>query len=623
MTPQLPTPDVAADLGKAEALHAAGRLADAGALYQRILAAKPKAIAAVHGLALIAIDLGEPARALPLLARCLALKPQDGLYRTSLGLALLRLGNAEQAAAHLLDAANLMPGVIEPRLYLARALGALGRWSQAAPLLADAAAQFPSRADVWAAKGNTERMLLRHADAEASLRRALALVPADADALNNLGVVLRAQGRIDEAIATYREALTLAPERALIHANLGNALAHVGRAPEAEEHLRKAVSLDPAAVEARTNLAAFLVREERPLEAIPLFRAVLAVDPSNVDALTNHGVALLDCGDPAGAEASYRLAIAASPKNGEAHYNLAWALLLTGQWIEGWHEYEWRWSLPNFSSKKRSFKQPMWDGGRLEGTLLLHAEQGLGDAIQFIRYAALAKTRCARVVVDAPAPLRRLFAAAPGVDAVVEGALPAFDAQIPFMSLARVFATTPSHVPASAGYLTAPDAPDSLKLPTTKRQRIGLVWAGSPDNKIDRRRTLPAKLFAPLVAATDADFVSLQVGPRAREALDLPADKIVFACDGRVRDFADTAAVIRQLDLVMGVDTAVMHLAGALGKPAWMILPFAPDYRWLLGRETTPWYDSLRLFRQGKDLDWRAVFAALENALTNWQPGAR
>jgi tetratricopeptide (TPR) repeat protein len=619
MTPPTPTPD----LEEAGALHRAGRLQDASAAYQRILADHPDTTDALHGLGLIALDLNQPTRALPLLTRCVAVAPDHRLYRTSLGLALLRTGEHEQAAAHLLEAANRSPRDVEPRLLLARALGNLGRWGQARDVLTATVEAFPKRADVWNAKGNAERMLGKHDAAENSFRRALALAPDDADTLNNLGVVLRSREQVEEAIGFYRQALAHAPDRAVIHANLGNALTHLGRTALAETHLRRAAELDPESAEARYNLAVFLTRGERAADAVPHFRAALAADPKNASAWTNMGVALLDTGDTEGAEDSYRRAIALQPGNTEAHYNLAWVLLLTGQWAEGWKEYEWRWALDHFSSRKRIFDQPLWDGQPHAGTVLLHAEQGLGDAIQFVRYAALVKKFCARVIVECPPSLVRLFRHVAGADQVIAAgsALPAFDAHAPFMSLPRLFGTTPTDAPLTSPYISAPDeAPAHLRLPNNGKRRIGVVWAGSPDNKIDRRRTIPAQWLADIAATVDADFISLQVGPRADEASAFPPDKLVFSCEGRVADFADTATIVNQLDLVLGVDTAVMHLAGAMGKPVWLLIPFMPDYRWLLGRDDTPWYSSMRLFRQEKSGDWPGVMTAVAAALTNWQP---
>jgi tetratricopeptide (TPR) repeat protein len=611
MTAASPT----ADLDEAARLHREGKLAEAAAAYQRILSAKPHALAAVHGLAVITLELGEPKRAMPLLGRLLATQPQNGAYRATLGYALLELGDNEQAAAHLLDAVNLEPRVLEPWLYMARALTRLGRAGQAADVLTACAQIFPDDVRVWTAKGNAERASLLLTNAELSLHRALELTPADPDLLNNLGVVLRAQGRTERAIGFYRQALALAPTHALTHANLGNALAALGQNVAAEQHLREALALDPASDEVRVNLAGLLTQLERGHEAIPLFREVLLKAPENADALTNLGIALLNEGALDEAETHLRAAIVAQPQNAEAHYNLAWLLLLSGRWAEGWAEYEWRWKLPNFSSRRRAFKEPLWDGGAVN-TLLLHAEQGLGDAIQFGRYAARAKEKAQRVIVEVPRPLVSLFRALPDIDVVATGdPLPRCDAQAPFMSLPRIFASRPENVPPPAPFTASP----SFHLDKATRPRVGLVWAGSPDNKIDRRRKIPTAAFAALLENTDADFVSLQVGPRAEEIDQLPQEKIVYACDGVVGDFADTAAVIAQLDLVIGVDTAVMHLAASLGKPTWMLVPFMPDYRWLLGRDDSPWYPALRLFRQGKGEAWPDVVTRLAGSLTNWQ----
>jgi len=612
-------------LAEAVALHGARRFGEAHDVYERVLAVDPRALDAVHGLALIAVDVGRPAEAIPLLARCITLKPDNILYRISLGMALLAKGDAEEAAAHLLEIANQAPHLAEPRLHLARALGALGRWGQAVDVMRDTAERFADRADVWVAKGNAQRGAKRPKMAEASYRRALELKPLDADILNNLGVVLRASGRATEALERYREALALDPENAAIHSNLGNALVELGQDADAETHLRRAVTLNPSSVDARNALAIFLTTAEHPDEAVRHFRSALSRAPKNVDAWANLGVAALATGDAAEAERCYRQAIALDPRHAEAHYNLAWLLLLTDRWIEGWQEYEWRWRMPNFSSRRRNFAEPLWDGTPIiDGALLLHAEQGMGDAIQFVRYALLAKKMCSAVIVECAPSLVTVFRNAKIADVVVTAGepLPPFTAHMPFMSLPRVFATTPGTVPHAGGYLPVSEPiPAHLQLPARNgRPRIGLVWAGSADNKIDRRRSMPASLFAELMSTVNAEFVSLQVGQKANDTARLPAGKIVLAADGMVKDFAETAAVIAQLDLVIGVDTAVLHLAAAMGKPAWMLLPFMPDYRWLLNRADSPWYATIRLFRQAHPGDWEGVITHVLKALTDWQP---
>ncbi len=607
------------DLAKAIALHAAGRLADARAAYERLFAANARDTGAIHGLGLIAIDQGRASEALPLFARCMALAPNDTVFRVAYGLALLESGKPEDAAPVLLDAANTAPALADARFHLARALVAMKRPRQAFDVLADTVARFPERADALALKGNVERKLGRGPEAEASLRRAHALAPGDADILNNLGAVLRDDGRAAEAVALYRQALKLAPTRAMILTNLGNALAALGELDEAEAHLRKALLLDPVTNDARLGLALLLAANERGSEAIPLLNDALARDPANRDAGVNLGVALLAAGDIAGAEAQYRDVLARAPKDAEAHYNLAWVLLLTGRWREGWEHYEWRWKLKHFSSLIRGFKKPVWDGAPFAGTLLVHAEQGLGDCIQFARLLDAARARCAQLVFECPRPLVRLLKDLPGVDRVIAAGdpPPPFAQHIPLMSLARVLGLTPDAIPAPNGYIAAPPPPPALRLPATSAQRIGLVWAGSPDNRIDRRRSFPAGVFAPLCRIPGVEVVSLQVGARSEEAGDLRG--IVFDCAGKVSDFADTAAVIAQLDLVIGVDTAVIHLAGAMGKPVWLLLPLMPDYRWLLGRADSPWYSAMRLFRQRKAGDWEGVIAEVGAALNHWK----
>jgi Flp pilus assembly protein TadD len=605
-------------------LHAAGALDKARDIYKSVLAASPREVGALHGLALIAIDEGVADKALPFLLTCLQIAPENALYRTSLGLALMKLGRVHEAATQFLDAANRSPQLAEPRIHLARALCQMNRRAEGLKILTEATALFPERFDVWVARGQEERVQQQPAAAEASLARARALAPRDARVLNDLGVVVRAQGRTAEAVAIYRDALALAPDDPLTHGNLGNALTALKEENAAERHLREAVALAPGSVEHRCNLAIFLTAHDRPNEAAVLFRDVVARAPGHADAWTNLGVAQLDMGETGNAEASIRKAIAIAPQNAEAHYNLAWVLLLTGQWREGWSEYEWRWRMAHFSSKRRTFAAPLWDGLAVPGALLLHAEQGLGDAIQFVRFATIARARCARLVLECPKPLVRLFETLEGVDQVIAAGspLPACDAHAPLMSLPHLLETTVETIPATVPYLRAPAPTPALKLAANGRKRIGLVWAGSPDNKIDRRRTIPAKLFPPLMDETHADFVSLQVGDKANEAADLPQERLVLTCDGKVGDFADTAAVIGQLDLVIGVDTAAIHLAGALNVPAWVLIPRMPDYRWLLGRDDTPWYPAMRLFRQEESGNWEELMWRVRAALTLLQPSS-
>ena len=617
------TPEaVSTDLSNAVALHKAGRLEEARSAYEQILGISPELNEAEHGLALIALDLGQQDKAISLITNCISKDPANLSYRFSLGVTLLQAGKPKDAETQFRKLIEDAPRMIEPHLYLARTLKALNRWTERLDVLTIASKQFPNHGDIWMEKGQAERTLLQHAEAEQSFLKALNIDESDPDTLNNLAVVVRAQNRFEEALGLYFKALEIAPDNPKVHGNLGNVLSEMGLAYDAEHHLRKAAHLQPNDISSLYNLAVFLTREERAEEAIDYFNKVIKINPDHSDAWINLGVARLSLGNTQGAEECYRRAIRIAPQNPEANYNLAWVLLLTGRWIDGWQQYEWRWKLEHFSSYRRTFKHPLWDGKPLpEGTLLLHAEQGLGDTIQFVRYAALARERSSHIILECDRSLVPLFKTLPGADEIIAAGdpLPPFDAHAPLMSLARLFATTPETVPSQHPYIeTQPKIPGRLRLPYTTRSRIGLVWAGSPKNKIDRQRSMSAKLLAPLVTATDADFVSLQIGPRAGEISSLPADQLIFTCEGKVRDFADSAAVVAQLDLVLGVDTAVIHLAAAMGKPAWVLLPFMPDYRWLLGRNDTPWYPSMSLFRQASSGDWTNLIAGVKEQLRQW-----
>ncbi|MDX2223508.1 MAG: tetratricopeptide repeat protein [Rhodospirillaceae bacterium] len=565
------------------------------------------------------MDAGRTAEAVSALTGAVVAHPGDAALRMTLGAALRAERQYEAAAIQFLKASRIAPHLAEPRIALAQSMVDAGKPSEALHVVQQSLGAMPDTAALWNLKGALQRRAGDIAGSELSFRRACELAPATAEYLNNLAVAARAGGRLDDAIALYRQALAADPDSARVHGNLGNALDAAGRPDEALPHLRAAVAAAPDDLDAAHNLAVHLIRIECQDEAVPLLRRVVAHDPSRWDSLTNLGVALLAVGRPAEAEACYRRALSLRPGVPETHYDLAWVLLLTGRWYEGWHEYEWRWRLPSFASRPPPGEAQTWDGTPLpEGTLLVYAEQGFGDAIQFVRFARVAKSRVARVVVMCPRPLMRLLSTVPGLDGVVPDTdpPPPADARAAMMSLPFLFGTTPESVPMAEPYIPVP-APRGV-LPPKARPRIGFVWAGSPANKIDRQRTCGVAHFLQLMDRVSADFVSLQIGPRAADLARGAPDRLIFRADGRVEDFMDTAALIGELDLVVGVDTAVLHLAAAMGKPTWILLPFMPDYRWLLNSSESPWYRAVRLFRQREKGEWSQVFDDVSTALTHW-----
>ncbi|MDP6590111.1 MAG: tetratricopeptide repeat protein [Alphaproteobacteria bacterium] len=413
---------------------------------------------------------------------------------------------------------------------------------------------------------------------------AIEINPESSRAFNNMGVALRARGAFHAAVASYRRAIAIKSDDAGSHSNLGNALRALGRHDEAEASHRQALALDADYLEARYNLGLVLKDQGKFDEGIQCLVEAVRRKADYVD----------------------------------AHWDLALAWLMMGDLKQGFEEYEWRWRLAE--NPPRRFDKPAWSGGALDGrTILLHAEQGMGDSIQFARYAAMVAARGGRVILECQAPLTALFESLDGVEQIIarDDPLPAFDVHAPLLSLPRIFKTDLDSIPASEAYLGADAARGKkfARLLDDERLNVGIVWAGKPSHRNDRNRSAGIEPFIDLLGTPGAAFHSLQVGPRASDIGATRCAGLIRDHAPRLRDFADTAALVAALDLVISVDTSVCHLAGALGKPCWVVIPYTPDWRWLMGREDSPWYPSLRLFRQPSFGDWPGVFDRLGEAL--------
>ena len=399
----------------------------------------------------------------------------------------------------------------------------------------------------------------------------------------HIGATLHELGRYEEAVASYRQAVEIAPRAGEIHNNLGNSLMALGRFSEAVDSFSRSSEL---------------------LKQSPI-------------PVTARATALQALGRIAEAEHDCRRALLLDPSFAAAHWNLALNILLQGRYTEGWQEYEWRWLKPDFTSPCRHVDVSLWDGSPLGGrTILLHAEQGFGDAIQFVRYATLVAHRGGRVIIECHPQLVQLMRTVEGVHEVVPfGAhLPSFSCQAPLLSLPRIFGTTLQTIPARFPYVAvtaeqrrkwAALMPDGMQT-----LRVGLVWAGK--QYPDPLRSCPFNELMPLTTIQNVSCYSLQIGPAGA----VPASgSTVIDLTEQINDFTDTAALIEQLDLVISIDTAVAHLAGALGKPVFLMLPFAPDWRWLLERADSPWYPNTRLFRQIVPGMWGDVVNRVHAAL--------
>ena len=443
------------------------------------------------------------------------------------------------------------------------------------------------------------------------IMQAIRLAPRVADYHGNFGLFLAGDNRLDEAIGAYRYALSLKRDLPDVYNNLGNTLRLQGHVDEAMAHFRQAIALRPNYPEAMNNLANVLREQGKFDQSMPLLRAAIQLRPSYAEAHNSMGALLERLGKLDDAITAYRQALALRPQYPDAQWNLGLALLLQGKFEEGWPLYEARRVMAT-SSVARHFTQLLWDGSNLNGRrILLHTEQGLGDTIQFARYVAMVKARGGRVIVQCQPPLQRLLSGQLGIEKVVAAGqpLPDFDVQCPLMSLALIFRTTLQSIPASIPYLfTDRSLTDHWRRELVQfsgKRKIGLAWAGSSIHPHDRDRSFPLETFAPLATLSNVQFFSLQKGEPAIQARVGGGVLNLIDRTEEFHNFADTASFIANLDMVICADTSVAHLAGALGKPTGLLVPFAPDWRWMLNRPDTPWYPTMRLFRQPCRGDWK------------------
>lgn len=583
------------DLAKALRLHEAGDLLAAGNLYRGILSADPGHVDALNLLGVIMHAAGDTELAIELIGRAVQLAPDYAAPLINLGNALQAAGRAGDAASKFERALELDPGAGAAASNLASALNDLGRYE----------------------------------DARRAGERAVTLAPDLPDAFVNLGNALLGLGRTEAALARYTAALERDPRHGAAWFNLGNAHGDAGNYKAALNPYRKAIQFNPQNADAHYNLANALQQLDAFEEAIASFQDALALEPRNVDAKCNLASAWQSLGETEKAIEILRDAIACERLTGDGesadlHWNLSLALLQNGDMAAGWREYEWRWRTPTFAAFKRDFDQPAWQGEDLKGRkVFIHAEQGFGDALQFVRYMPLVASKGGRVVLECRAELMRLFEGMAGVDACVAlgDEAPEFAAHAPLMSLPRIFGTDIASTPCDVPYLSVPEAARAdPRLGESEGFRVGVVWSGSPTRPDNHKRSCPLTEWTPVFEAPGVDFFALQVGA-GREQLNV-ADRDVEVVDlaGGLADFADTAANVAALDLVISVDTSVLHLAGALGKPAFALLSQPTGFLWMNGRADSPWYPTMRLFRQERPGDWAPVLGQAAQALREMAP---
>ncbi len=606
-------------------LHRQGDLARAQRVYEEILRAEPRHFDALHLLGVIACQLKDFSRGADLIERALALAPSQAAALINRGAALKELGRLEAALESYDRAIAIHPDHALAHYNRGNLLKELGRLDEALAGYDRAVRISPLHAESHYNRGLVFQEL---GDLAASLKSydcAIAVRPDYAEAHYNRGLVLHAQDRATEAIASFDRALSIKPDHAEAYANRGMTQRTLRRWDAALESLERAIALKPEYPEAyffRGLVLKDLLRLEASLAD---YDRALALKPDLAEAHSNRGVLLFEANRLTEAIAGYDRAIELKPDFAQAYENRGNAALLDGRLDTGWLDYEWRLKKPSAALDcPLESIPPRWHGPESLGgkTLLLHGEQGLGDRIQFCRYATLAADSGATVILQTEASLMTLFRTLRGVSCVVErGApLPPVDYHCPLLSLPLAFGTTLATIPASVPYLAA--SPDKIRdwrelLGPRTRLRVGLVWSGGhrpelPElHEVNRRRNIPLAALEPL-AQPGIEFYSLQKGPAAQAELSRLrasgwAGPVMRDFTARLDDFAETAALIEQLDLVISVDTSTAHLAGALGKPVWLLNRFDSCWRWMLHRTDSPWYPSITLYRQEAPGDWAGV----------------
>lgn len=608
-----------------------------------------------HPKALLLLGLsyhqsGQTATAAEFLGQAQEISPFDPIIVYNYGLTLLALNRADEAQAILTSLVERFPEVAEANFLLGNALTSRGRHADAVSLYQRATSLRPDYLDAWHNLGITLKQLGEFAEATKAFQQALAIDPshssslfqlgqtrysqgAPQDAIDslrklldinpddgltclNLGILLLESQKVEEALHWLKKAARLMPQEAAVYNSLGQALLESGHLIEAKATLQQALTLDPSYPEAYSNLGNALFDSGRFHEAIDQFKQALALNDQLHQAWYNLGKCHHELLDLDQTINSYRQAITLKPDLAEAHWNLSHALLLIGRYDEGFKEYLWRWRRE--AAQKNDIPKPEWQGEKEPGqTLLVHTEQGMGDSIQFARYLPLVRARVGKLFLACDPPLIPLMQSLAGVDAILnkENLAPlyhAFNLQVPLLNLPSIFTTSEASIPVTVPYLS-PDqrsvtefAP--LFTPATGTFKIGLVWRGNPAHTNDANRSCRLTDLTPLFDRPGATFYSLQLNGE-----ELPTGMTDLA--PHLHSFADTAAMLSHLDLLISVDTSIAHLAGALAKPVWLLLPYVPEWRWGLNSQTSPWYPTMQIFRQTERGNWKGVINLVRSAL--------
>ena len=553
-------------------MHASGQLGAAETLYRDIISVEPNHTGALHYLGVLAHQKDRQEEASAFIEAALRAAPDDPGALINLANVRRAQGKLVEAAVHARVALALRPDLVEAHLTLAAILSAAGHATGA----------------------------LAHC------RRALELRPGETNALLAAPHALIGLEQSTGFVDGY--------DPARVEYGIASELAHRGRRFDALSHYEAAIHLNPDEPQFHIGLGTIHHDWDDLEKALACFERAVTLDPASAQARCNLGITLHELGQHHEALAAFDEAERHAPDHVLVHWNKALALLMLGRWNEGWKEHEWRWRLPG----KQAFPHAAWDGSSLDGrTILVHSEQGLGDALQFLRYLPLVKASGGRVLFLCPPALHRLVRDFPGIDQLLEnGPVPPFDVQAPLIGMPRLFGTTPDSIPPAIAFRGIPaDGTAGARIRAAPGVKVGLVWAGNPSHPNDARRSCPLSAFNPLLDVAGCSFFSLQRGTGEEALAQTGLIEKIFPLGDLLTDLAETAAAVAALDLIITVDTALAHLAGSMGRPAWLLLPHVADWRWLADRDDTPWYPSARLFRQPRRGDWLGLMETVGAAL--------
>ncbi len=593
--------------------------------YHRAIALKPDYAEAYNNIAVALESCSKTQQAIESCEKAITLKPQYAQAHYTMGYILQMQRRFAEAVDCYKKAINFKPQYVEAHNHLAIALTEQHLYDQAHEYYTRALELAPDYAEVHNNLGILYKLRGESGNAISCYKRALGLEPDFTEAYYNLANVQKDQELYDESMANCEKAISLNPDYAEAYNVLGIILAEKGRNTEAIDKYRHAIQLKPNEAEFYNNLGIALNNEIRFEEARSCYRRALEIEPDFAQVYYNLANLQKEQGNCDQAIQNFKRAVSLKPDYPDAHWNLSLAYLLNGEYTKGWETYKWRRD-PDLKiiTDFHSSGKPRWDGSSFKGkTLFVHFEQGIGDNIQFIRYLPMVKTRGGTVVFETFGSLAGLFMGLPYIDRLV-GFSPDrkapldFDCYTSLLELPNIFGTTVETIPDNVPYLYA----DPVKAKYWRNRlhgqefKVGIVWAGSPEHGNDHNRSCTLEHFLPLTQIAGIRIYSLQKGPATRQLQEFANQATITDIATEFEDFSDTAAAVQNLDLVISVDTSVLHLAGAMGKPTWALIPFAAEWRWMLQRNDSPWYPTMKLFRQNKWGDWPGVLDSIAENLT-------